>query len=986
MIDRLITALQAADIDVDWRELADILWLFRATHTPATAPGNSTSRLEPGRRREPEPTSRLPAQVATSTPAKANEKPRYRLPSSPVHRTGTLGSSDVPLDIRARDPSARTWPLGIETALRPLRRRRRSRSRSEIDIDASIKYYCETSVLVPIQVPVSESWFNRAVLVVDGSPTMAVWRNAVATFERTLRRQRAIQTVDRLVIRADGTRVVAVSDVRAVTSAQLPSPNLRQLVIVVTDCVGPMWHRPKVWEELRGWGMHGPVVVVHMLPPRLWSRTALGDADVEIKSSSRGQANSRLKVTAPWWWTEMRSPSNPIPVTTLDPVRMHRWARMVMALDGTAVPGVLTDSLHGASADRPATAGPDTRVNTFRASVSTEANKLAVLLSAVEVTLPVAEIILNKLVGSGSRVHLAEVLIGGLLQQTGPDSYDFFPGVREILWRSLTTSATIDVWRTLSPYLETSTGRTPPFSRLLDGADVADYADPLTEIAARLVRRLGLDTRPYDSVAELREGMNRKAQSHRDERSSVLHFGEERTSDVLPGRNPARTDHVDEIDAVLERVDGDLARGSVPSWLRDAEELHRVSMAMRQSKNDFLGARRARRLVELLSVEIAESSDDEQYIRDLLDSLHLLVSQIVAVDPDSVPELVVPIIENLLAHGTGGPFVALLQRSIALVHSKRHEYDQAEQWLLDGWSYARNAVQRYPVDTENNIRAREAIWQVALQAAGLYSRILEFRLADPGHRRHEGLGDSTDADELRGLADLALRSGAFAYGELVDLELNGPLPAIKERQRAASDAWRVNTRSMHMRTMLLQATIDASESRASSDTVEAGLQALLDAVPDLYRETTRLALTQDQHNELARVAMHYAFLNGMRFMSPAHDAELPAALQAPLPPRPPDLYWPTLDVSAITAYLITNGHDAGILACISRRNVIDGLSRRSRGSAHKNGMSPFQRWLDASVAVDNLRRRITQGSVSWDASIRQSRIALRRSFESRTWR
>ena len=117
------------------------------------------------------------------------------------------------------------------------------------------------------------------------------------------------------------------------------------------------------------------------------------------------------------------------------------------------------------------------------------------LLSSVDVSLPVARLILGSLIPDARQVHLAEVFASGLLQPASAGSYDFVPGVREVLQESLTTTATIYVWRTITPYLEAATGQRAPFSLLLD-PDASESADvtatALGRIAADIIDRLGL--------------------------------------------------------------------------------------------------------------------------------------------------------------------------------------------------------------------------------------------------------------------------------------------------------------------------------------------------------------------------------------------------------------------------------------------------------------------------------------------------------------
>ena len=48
---------------------------------------------------------------------------------------------------------------------------------------------------------------------------------------------------------------------------------------------------------LESWAEKGPVAIVQMLPERLWSRTALGDAvRVDLRAQAAGTPNRQLEV------------------------------------------------------------------------------------------------------------------------------------------------------------------------------------------------------------------------------------------------------------------------------------------------------------------------------------------------------------------------------------------------------------------------------------------------------------------------------------------------------------------------------------------------------------------------------------------------------------------------------------------------------------------------------------------------------------------
>jgi restriction system protein len=507
MIERLVAALRAADKDLDWRDLADVLWLSYVTgplpaddRVPATSPDAATHDDTA----KSATTWDISESTAEGAPATG--------PQPALRRASTSEGEGLTLDVRPPAHHALPGRLEIGRALRPFKKSRQSRHDWVFDTEATIEHYCDTKVLVPISVPARERWFADVALVVDGGRTMVVWRETVAALADLLERHGAFGRVTRwTLVGNDGeVHVESATGLRHDPHALIDYDG-RRLTLVVTDCVSMLWRGSAAWAALRDWGHFAPVALVQTLPARLWPATALGDADVAMASHRRGEPNRQLRLRPPWWWEGEGPPEQATPVVTLDERRMGAWARMVMGAGGVEVAGVLTQPPH--SADPGIAAAPvdaQARVATFRATVSEEAARLATLLSAVDVSLPIARLVLNALIPDARQTHLAEVFVGGLLQPTAlagdpssADTYDFVPGVREILQESLTTTATIDVWRTVAPYLEVATGQRPPFSVLLTpDAQAPPYgaASALGRIATDLINRLGMTDPPQTAA------------------------------------------------------------------------------------------------------------------------------------------------------------------------------------------------------------------------------------------------------------------------------------------------------------------------------------------------------------------------------------------------------------------------------------------------------------------------------------------------------
>ncbi|KFA89873.1 SAV_2336 N-terminal domain-related protein [Archangium violaceum] len=516
MIDRLLRVLEAANLDVTAEELADALWLatvlpkgvrpaFSLPSEPAASEQETAVEVPPNA-----PTSQEPT-VATSATASTPPSALVVLPDEQ-----RLSIPTVPLQV----PAATALPhaLEISRALRPLHRRVPSRTVRLVDEATSAEQIAETRVWTPVLRPALTRWLDLA-LVVDASASMAIWRQTVAEFRDLLMFQGGFRTVRtwhlptssgegrlRLLagVGADGRPLVG-SDPQ-----ELNDPSGRRLVMVVSDCVSPGWYTGEVPELLASWGRAGPVVVVQMLSERHWSRTALrGGSAVLLRASRRGTPNSQFLVTRLSRRARQPAPAAPVvPVVTLEKASLGAWAKLVAGGDTS----VLGFELHRARTLPPAMSleGPSPsaleRVQRFHATASAPARKLAGLLAAVPVSLPVMRLVRETMVPEARQEDLAEVFLGGLLRELpeqdasmDPEQkqYDFWPGVRDLLLDAVPAGSARTVLLRVSDFIESRLGhQTRDFPALLvdptkDATAFAQRHRGFATIAAHVLLRMG---------------------------------------------------------------------------------------------------------------------------------------------------------------------------------------------------------------------------------------------------------------------------------------------------------------------------------------------------------------------------------------------------------------------------------------------------------------------------------------------------------------
>jgi hypothetical protein len=480
-------------------ELADILWLasvIAASGTGAdagteTAPTSGPEPTQSPSGHDQGPTT--PPHADTHSSRDPHERPDRRAtepadsasgyparggmhspagPDSPETRPATL--------VRGLGEPGLTNTLDLMRALRALNRHVPSDTEFELDEDANLVRRLDERMLLPALRPRPSRWLRLAFVQAD-SPSMALWRSEIHELHQGMARLGAFRDIRRWSFAerpdSDGTAV----EVRRYTSAAVPRPALRprdivdptgrQLVLVLTDTVGPMWHTGAAQRLLAEWARTSPVAILHLLPSGLWSRGGAAPIPAMIRAPGPGAPNVR-------WQTFTRlsrrrsevQGRTVIPVMSLEPGDLRPWAALT-AGDGrwermaalvveagyTPIGGAQRPETTTAGRERepdpvshPIATDPDPQelIRRFRFSSSAGAWRLAGLLSAVApVTVPIARMIQRAMVPGSSRGDLAELFLSSLLRreplaasgETEPGepldraAFDFVPGVREAI-------------------------------------------------------------------------------------------------------------------------------------------------------------------------------------------------------------------------------------------------------------------------------------------------------------------------------------------------------------------------------------------------------------------------------------------------------------------------------------------------------------------------------------------------------------------------
>ncbi|AIR98252.1 SAV_2336 N-terminal domain-related protein [Streptomyces glaucescens] len=492
------------------RELAELLWLAGRMEPPAAAPPHPPRPAAgPGGSAEPPPPRDTPAPAPAPAPApdpargerQPGPPPRapLHLPSpAPAPRTGPRYAS-----LLAPAPPMLRHPLGLQRALRPLKRRADAPLGRELDeratADRIARLGADPDGWLPVMRPARERWLSLR-LVHDTGPTMPVWQPLVRELHTAFAQSGVFRTVTLHRAAPDGT-------VHG-HGAHAPADG-RTVLLLLSDCMGPQWREGPAaglwYATLRRWAHRMPVAVVQPLPERLWRDTALPTVPGRLAAPHPAAPCAALTFTPydPPEGAAAPDDALPLPVLEPEPEWLANWAALLTSPGGTGRPAAVA-RLGGAPPRLDDRADltrltPEELVLRFRATASPEAFRLAGHLAVGRPDLPVMRLVQAALEPDPRPQHLAEVVLSGMLTTVPgpPGSYAFRPGVRDLLLRGLPRTArgrTTDLLERVGGLIDTRAGRAPgefvASTPAEGGTHAAVEDEAFASVDERSVRRL----------------------------------------------------------------------------------------------------------------------------------------------------------------------------------------------------------------------------------------------------------------------------------------------------------------------------------------------------------------------------------------------------------------------------------------------------------------------------------------------------------------
>ncbi|BAZ13460.1 metallophosphoesterase [Calothrix sp. NIES-4071] len=548
MIERVSSILQQAGYDLSARELSEIIWL--AVHLDESEISHQQPTLQV-LQEDQSPTQTTETSKSPPTSSQPNEPvSNVFLPtvksSSHTREARETVSIQIPAASSLRDS------LALSRALRPLMRKVPSPIENILDEEATVRRIAEADIWAPVLKPAAQRWLELA-LVIEQTSTTAVWKQTITELQKLLKHHGAFRDVRtwKLEITGKNVQLFPQNSIGSYSTTPykpevLIDPKGQRLILLITDCISPTWRNRLIYPVLELWASKGLITILQLLPERLWERTALAsEIPVQLRSLNPAISNSKLIANGELgmenWELELDDQVQnhiPIPIITLEPEPLRIWSKVLAGSGNFETAGFKFSACNNSVKTSPPTQHDSLNtthlVSRFRATASPRARALAGLMAAAPVSLPVVQLIQQTLLPQSGQIHVAEVLMSGLLkpltnvhQDNNPNyiEYDFIEGVRELLLDSVPISKTTSVLDAVSEYIARQLGisvtefnarlLTPssqtndtletqirPFAHLkgqvlrrLGGvyADVAQKLDQISQLKVELISETGID-------------------------------------------------------------------------------------------------------------------------------------------------------------------------------------------------------------------------------------------------------------------------------------------------------------------------------------------------------------------------------------------------------------------------------------------------------------------------------------------------------------
>jgi len=366
-----------------------------------------------------------------------------------------------------------TDPQGFCAAIRSFRTKPRTAT-NVIDEAATVDGYAAHSqaLLLPVMQRGARRWL-RLSLVEEATATNALWSQSIDELESMAREQGAFRQVRRWALSDDQgacLRQVGSHGTIGRTGTQLAKiPFWKdEIVVLISDFTSDHWWNGTFAKAFLLVAKSQPAALLQTLPERLWNRSWAGRPGALAYAPAPACATSALQRCdndRPASRHELM-----VPLIGMTSASFGNWSRAMMNSGTLRMPCIALKA-HGweeidapvEDTERANPVAPETLLMTYNMASSTLARRLAAYLAfTAPLTFPIMRWVQKATLPESDSSHLAEFVLGGLLQQVAGDAstsaddvvYDFVSGTKEVLQSEIPINHAIEVLRTVGAFLE----------------------------------------------------------------------------------------------------------------------------------------------------------------------------------------------------------------------------------------------------------------------------------------------------------------------------------------------------------------------------------------------------------------------------------------------------------------------------------------------------------------------------------------------------
>ncbi|WP_287138526.1 formylglycine-generating enzyme family protein [Crocosphaera sp.] len=409
-----------SELDLTVEELLDTIWFTIITSSLEEQPQVKELPVTPALSQS-ETSSNIPSQPPPRIERQRDENlPDIKFPTYLDTEKIDSESKSKGIFLGVKNPPAipELWKEEICRSLQNLRRKIPNNKTKEIEEEATVQFIAETELYEPIFKP----QFKRSLslsIIIELEKSVLIWYKVVEEIEQIFTNIRVFHEVNIFWMKTNEQKQVILQSSSKYNSEQSSPEKIiknspdEQLIIIISDFASLHWYQNYYTNILDKWSQKALVTLLQLFPQRLWTRTALDrKKQVILQSPPMGSINLPYIINQQLTIDDL-SLSNQqkylkLPLISLDPQSLQKWANLVSGQKQVNLPGILVEKTNLPDLHQETSSSTESLpsqiiqalsseqiLSRFYENASEKAQELAHRLSAVPVTLPIIRLIIQ---------------------------------------------------------------------------------------------------------------------------------------------------------------------------------------------------------------------------------------------------------------------------------------------------------------------------------------------------------------------------------------------------------------------------------------------------------------------------------------------------------------------------------------------------------------------------------------------------------------